>query len=209
VLCLKSALRLERRGEQGEEEAEQRDYRVRRFGPVINQDEVFGTHSGHSNHRMAYKAPLVSGTGKSCPNVQHGVHEQRKLHLPGMIGQMQLLWTARTQVIFADLRPSRGLLTMLVWHRPLLPEPTTSDRQQPHRLQCFAAFDKRVRLNQSSDQTAHQLDQGPLGCSVQRRSLALFAMRTRQNRLTRALTSACSGPLEGPAMSFVRRPHPP
>src|SRR6266567_3260281 len=81
VLCLKSALRLERRGEQGEEEAEQRDYRVRRFGPVINQDEVFGTHSGHSNHRMAYKAPLVSGTGKSCPNVQHGVHEQRKLHL--------------------------------------------------------------------------------------------------------------------------------
>ena len=43
VLCLKSALRLERRGEQGEEEAEQRDDRVRRFGPVINQDEVLIT----------------------------------------------------------------------------------------------------------------------------------------------------------------------
>src|SRR5881392_2925787 len=57
VLCLKSALRLERRGEQGEEEAEQRDYRVRRFGPVINKDEVFGTHRYRPSSRMVL--PMV------------------------------------------------------------------------------------------------------------------------------------------------------
>jgi hypothetical protein len=47
VLCLKSALRLERRGEQGHEEAEQRSSPLtfRRFGHAINTDEVFGTHS--------------------------------------------------------------------------------------------------------------------------------------------------------------------
>jgi hypothetical protein len=47
ILCLKSALRLEWRGEQGQEEAEQRDHRVgvRRFSRVIKKDEVFGTHS--------------------------------------------------------------------------------------------------------------------------------------------------------------------
>ena len=48
VLCLKSALRLERRGEQGQEEAEQRDHRadVRQFSHLINTDRVFGTHRG-------------------------------------------------------------------------------------------------------------------------------------------------------------------
>ena len=47
VLCLKSALRLERRGEQGQEEAEQAIIAadVRRFGHVINTDGVLGTHN--------------------------------------------------------------------------------------------------------------------------------------------------------------------
>src|SRR5439155_18980595 len=51
VLCLKSALRLEWRGEQGQEEAEQRPSPLtfRRFGPAINTDEVFGTHRGTRN----------------------------------------------------------------------------------------------------------------------------------------------------------------
>ena len=51
VLCLKSALRLERRDQQGQEEAEQRNHRaadVRRFSHLINTDEVFGTYSGHN-----------------------------------------------------------------------------------------------------------------------------------------------------------------
>jgi hypothetical protein len=47
VLCLKSALRLERRDQEDQEEAEQRNHRaadVRRFSHLINTDEVFGTH---------------------------------------------------------------------------------------------------------------------------------------------------------------------
>jgi hypothetical protein len=48
VLCLKSALRLEWRDQEGQEEAEQRNHRaadVRRFSYLIKTDEVFGTHS--------------------------------------------------------------------------------------------------------------------------------------------------------------------
>ena len=48
VLCLKSALRLERRDEQGHAEAEQRSIivaDVRRFAHVINTDGVLGTHN--------------------------------------------------------------------------------------------------------------------------------------------------------------------
>jgi hypothetical protein len=47
VLCLKSALRLERRGEQAQEEAQNRAIiaaDVRRFAHVINTDGVLGTH---------------------------------------------------------------------------------------------------------------------------------------------------------------------
>jgi hypothetical protein len=52
VLCPKSDLRLERRDQQDQEEAEQRDHRrdVRRFSYLINTDEVFGTHSVSGSH---------------------------------------------------------------------------------------------------------------------------------------------------------------
>jgi hypothetical protein len=56
VLCLKSALRLERRDQEGQEEAEQRNHRaadVRRFAYLINTDEVFGTHS-HEGEVVAH-----------------------------------------------------------------------------------------------------------------------------------------------------------
>jgi hypothetical protein len=48
VLCLKSALRLEWRDQESQEEAKQRNHRaadVRRFAYLINTNEVFGTHS--------------------------------------------------------------------------------------------------------------------------------------------------------------------
>jgi hypothetical protein len=50
VLCLKSALRLERQQEQGQEEAQSSATimaDVKRFAHQINTDEVFGTHSLH------------------------------------------------------------------------------------------------------------------------------------------------------------------
>src|SRR5947209_6164997 len=52
VLCLKSALRLKRRGEQGQEEAKERAIiavDVRRFGHV-NKDGALGTHTGRNAH---------------------------------------------------------------------------------------------------------------------------------------------------------------
>jgi len=48
VLCLKSALRLERQSEQGQPEADQRDHRRRGLGDSVRQsitDKVFGTHN--------------------------------------------------------------------------------------------------------------------------------------------------------------------
>jgi hypothetical protein len=58
VLCLKSALRLEWRDQEGQEEAEQRDHRrdVRRFAYLINTDEVFGTHKGKKLKDFEVKA---------------------------------------------------------------------------------------------------------------------------------------------------------
>jgi hypothetical protein len=49
VFCLKSALRLEWRGKEGQEEAEQHNHSaadVRRFSYLINTDDLFGTRTG-------------------------------------------------------------------------------------------------------------------------------------------------------------------
>jgi hypothetical protein len=44
VFCLKSALRPERRGEQGQDEAEQRDHSAPTLGDSLNMEQGFGTH---------------------------------------------------------------------------------------------------------------------------------------------------------------------
>jgi hypothetical protein len=45
VLSFKPQLRLEWRGQDGQNETEQPDHSTRRFRPIINSDEVFGTHN--------------------------------------------------------------------------------------------------------------------------------------------------------------------
>jgi hypothetical protein len=55
VFCLKSALRPERRGEQGQDEAEQRDHSAPTR--LINMEQVFGTH----NHLLTLLIVIMGG----------------------------------------------------------------------------------------------------------------------------------------------------
>jgi hypothetical protein len=98
--CLKSALRLERRGEQGNEKHNRAIIvaDVRRFGHVINEDGVLGTHRvcvGADPLRRS--APVRIVPARSCLLPVNGNGQSRRALAPQpLIGRVELVWCNKT-----------------------------------------------------------------------------------------------------------------
>ena len=78
VLSFKPQLRLEWRGQDGQNETEARSFRqLRRFHHVINSDEVFGTHSTLYHYPNPYNhQKLAIAAWPAAPNIAQQIYTQ-------------------------------------------------------------------------------------------------------------------------------------